>query len=152
MSARFSDLKLSIRELSFPFVQEPTEEQCYKKNEQETKRAYDQHVREVECGVLIIRRNGTNSQHGLQRISSIIAQKHDKTYSKTFDCISCKLSYSLLRSAIMCLRGPRSSIHHPTTSPDTMDLASHEGRVLLHWTEPTYIQIKWRYSCISVWL
>ena len=26
-----------------------------------------------------IRRNGTNSQHGLQRISSMIAQKHDKT-------------------------------------------------------------------------
>ena len=99
-----------------------------------------------------IKRKGTNSQHGLQRISSMIAQKHVKTYSKTFNCISCKLSYSLLHSAIMCLRGARSSIHHPTTSPHTMDLASHEGRVPLHWTEPTYIQIKWRYICISTWL
>jgi len=69
-----------------------------------------------------IRRKGTNSQHGLQRISSMIAQKHDRTYSKILDCISCKLSYSLLDSAIMCLRGARSSIHRPTTSPDTMDL------------------------------
>jgi len=80
--------------------------QCYKKNEQETKRVYDQHIREVERGVF------------QQRISSMIAQKHDKTYSKTLDCIRCKLSYSFLRSAIMCLRGARSSIHHPTTSPD----------------------------------
>ena len=37
--------------------------QCYKKNKI---RAYDQRVREVEHGVLNIRRNGTNSQCGLQ--------------------------------------------------------------------------------------
>ena len=41
----------------------------------------------------------------------------------------------------LALRGAtRSSIHHPTTSLDTMDLACHEGRVPLHWTEPTYTQ------------
>ena len=52
----------------------------------------------------------------------------------------------------LALRGAtRSSIHHPTTSLDTMDLACHEGRVPLHWTEPTYIQTKWRYSCMEIY-
>ena len=46
----------------------------------------------------------------------------------------------------MCLRGARSNIHHPTTSPDTMDLACHKSWVSLHWTEPTYIQPPCIYS------
>ncbi len=61
------------------------------------------------------------------------AQKQDKTYSKIIHWIRCKLSYSLLRSAIMCLRGARSRIHHPVVSTDTMDLACQEGRVPLNW-------------------
>ena len=92
--------------------------QCYKKNEQEKKGAYDQHVREVEHGVFSTSGGmGPTANMVYKRISSMIAQKHDKTYSKTLHCIRCKLSYSLLCSAIMCLRGARSSIHHPTTSP-----------------------------------
>jgi len=92
--------------------------QCYKKNEQDKKGAYDQRVREVEHGVFSTSggmRPTANMVY--KRISSKIAQKHDKTYSKTLHCIRCELSYLLLRSAIMCLRGARSSIHHPTTSP-----------------------------------
>ena len=87
-----------------------------------------------------IRRNGTDSQHGLQRIASMIAQKHDRIYSKTLHWIRRKLSYSLLHSAIMCLKGARSSIHHPATSPDSMDLAYHKGQLPLQWAEPTNIQ------------
>jgi len=84
--------------------------------------------------------------------ASTIAQNHDKTYSKTLHCIRCKLSYSLLHSAIMCLRGARSSIHHPTTSLDTMDLACHESWVPLHWTEPTYTQTPCIYSLHLLYL
>jgi len=45
--------------------------QCYKKNEQEKKRKYDQHVREMSMDPCFfnIRRNGTNSQCGLQKNS-----------------------------------------------------------------------------------
>ena len=38
-----------------------------------------------------------------KRIVSILAQKYDQAYSKTLHWIRCKLGYSLLRSAIMCL-------------------------------------------------
>ena len=114
--------------------------QCYKKNEQEKKRAYDQRIREVEHGSFSSLVFSTSGGMGptanvvYKRIASMIAQKHDKTYSKTLHWIRCKLSYSLLRSATMCLRGARSSIHHPAVSTNIMDLACHEGRVPLHRT------------------
>ena len=81
-----------------------------------------------------------------EQIVSMIAQKYDKTYSETLHWIRFELSYSLLHSAIMCLRGASSSIHHPATSPDTMDLACYEGQVPLHWTEPTNTQTPCIYS------
>ena len=111
--------------------------QCYKKNEQEKKRAYDQRIIEVEHGSFSSLVFSTSGGMGptanvvYKRIASMIAQKH-KTYSKTLHWIRCKLSYSLLRSATMCLRGARSSIHHPAVSTNIMDLACHEGRVPLH--------------------
>ena len=87
---------------------------CYKKNKQEKKRAYDQRVREVEHGVFSTSGGmGPTANMVYKRISSMNAQKHDKT----LHCIRCNLSYSLLHSAIMCLRRARSSIHHPITSP-----------------------------------
>ena len=111
--------------------------QCYKKNEQEKKRAYDQRIREVEHGSFSPLVFSTSGGMGptanvvYKRIASMIAEKHKKTHSKTLHWIRCKMSYSLLRSAIMCLRGERSSTHQPTVSTDTMDLACHEGRVPL---------------------
>ena len=52
-------------------------------------------------------------------IASMLAQKHDKTYSKTFHWIRCKLSYSLLHSAIMCLRGEKIQHSPPCKYPQT---------------------------------
>lgn len=113
--------------------------QCYKKNEQEKKRAYDQRIREVEHGSFSPLVFSTSGGMGptanvvYKRIASMIAQKQNKTYSKMLHWIRCKLSYSLLRSAIMSIRGSRSSmLQYPTFSPDVMDLACQEGRVPLH--------------------
>ena len=40
------------------------------------------------------------------------------------------ISFSLIRSAVMCLRGAGSSLHHPARSTEEapLDLAIHEGR------------------------
>ena len=48
-----------------------------------------------------------------KRLASLIAEMYEKRYSNTMQWIQCRLSYSLLRSAIMCLRGSRSSQHNP---------------------------------------
>jgi len=44
-----------------------------------------------------------------KKLASMIAIKHNKAYSKTLNWMRCRISFSLLRSAVMCLRGSRSS-------------------------------------------
>ena len=85
-----------------PFAQSPKYfplQSVLKKNEQEKKRVYDQHVREVEHGVFSTSGGmGPTANVVYKRISSImIAQK---TFSKTLHCIRCKLSYVPKRSKI----------------------------------------------------
>ena len=63
-----------------------------------------------------------------KRIATLIASKYEKQYSRTIHWLRCRLSFSLLRSAIMCLRGSRSSTHHPAGLPN-IDLAYIEDRV-----------------------
>ena len=57
--------------------------------------------------------HGTHCTLVYRRIVSIIAEKQQQPYSRTLFWLRCKLSFSRLRSAIMCLRGARSSFHHP---------------------------------------
>ena len=67
-----------------------------------------------------------------KRLASMISEAHGKPYSKTMQWIRCKLSFSLLRSAIMCLCGSRSSCYHPDHHPISgglIDLACSMGRV-----------------------
>ena len=112
--------------------------QCYRRNEMEKKRAYDERVREIEHGSfspLVFSTSGgmgTTATVVYKRIASMIADKHNKPYSKTIHWIRCRLNFSLLRSSILCLRGSRSAHHRPAGPPittNTMDLACSEGRV-----------------------
>jgi len=59
---------------------------------------------------------GATAKVVYKRIASLIADKHNKPYSKTMNWLRCRLSFSLLRSAVMCLHGSRSSLHHPISS------------------------------------
>ena len=52
-----------------------------------------------------------------KRLASLIAAKQQQDYNKTIAWIRCLLSFSLVRSSVMCLRGARSSYHRPT-KPD----------------------------------
>ena len=115
--------------------------QCYRKNELEKKRAYDQRVREIEHGSFsplvfsATRGMGAVATVVYKRLAAMIAEKHEKPYSKTMQWIRSRLCFSLLHSAIMCLRGSRSSRHHPVhhhnvISGGTIDLACSVGGVL----------------------
>ena len=127
----FNPSAQSYRDTSMP--------QCYRRNELEKKRAYDERVREIEhasFSPLVFCTSGGMAPTATvvyKRIASMISSKHDKPYSRTMHWIRCRLSFSLLRSAIMCLRGSRSASNRPATGPlitvDTMDLACSEGRV-----------------------
>ena len=67
-----------------------------------------------------------------KKLASMIATKHNKAYNKTLNWMKCRLSFSLLRSAMMCLRGSRSSrgrLALPAVGEGDIELALLEGRV-----------------------
>ena len=100
--------------------------QCYRKNELEKKRAYDERVREIEHGSfsrLVFSAAGgmgTTATIVYKRLTSLLAEKQGRLYSSTLHWPRCRLNFSLLRSAIMCLRGSR-SIFSPDSASKTVD-------------------------------
>ena len=119
-----------------PSYRSNTPAQCYCRNELEKRRSYDERVREVEHGSfspLVFSTTGgmgTAATVVYKRLASLVSEKQDKPYSRTMHWLRCRLSFSLLRSAIMCLRGSRSARHHPSSPPSAaIDLACAEGRV-----------------------
>ena len=107
---------------------------CYRKNELEKKRAYEERVREVEHGsfspLVFSAAGGMGSIASIvyKRLASLLGEKRGNSYSSTLHWLRCRLNFSLLRSAIMCIRGSRSTFY--TTPPtESIDLALHEGQV-----------------------
>ena len=65
-----------------------------------------------------------------KRLAALIATKRDEPYSTTMGWIRCRLSFSLLRASIMCIRGARSSRGHAAREYDVpMDLVSSVSRI-----------------------
>jgi len=125
----FNPLAMNYRNSSRP--------QCYRRNELEKRRAYDERIR-VEHGSFSSLVFSTAGGMGptanvvYKIVASLIAKKHGKPYSKTIYWMRCRLSYSLLRSAIMCLRVARSSLHRPICSFEgEIDLALAKEECLI---------------------
>jgi len=67
-----------------------------------------------------------------RKLASMIAIKHRKAYSKTLNWMRCRITFSLLRSAVMCLRGSCSSRGRPAlpmVGEGDIEIALIEGRV-----------------------
>ena len=90
----------------------------YRRHELAKKREYGDRIRKVENGsftpLVFATTGGMGREATLlyKRLASKISQKKKKKntmYSKTMAWIRCTLSFSLLRSAVMCIRGSRST-------------------------------------------
>ena len=57
-----------------------------------------------------------------KRLTSLFFEKSGQTYSMTLYWLKCKLSFSLLRSAITCLKGSRLSYHRFKFTDSAIDL------------------------------
>ena len=120
-----------------PCYRNSTLPQCYRRNELEKKRAYEERVQEIEHGSfspLVFSAAGgmgTIATVVYKRLASLLADKQGRPYSSTLYWLRCRLNFSLLRSAIMCIRGSRSTFSPDSTSPPTesIDLALHERQV-----------------------
>ena len=61
-----------------------------------------------------------------KRLADLISSKQQKHYSNVICCLRCRLLFAMLQSAIMCVRGSRSSYHRPRCEID-ITLATTEG-------------------------
>ena len=92
---------------------------CYCKHELEKMRKYERRVIDVEHGTFTPFVMSTNGGMGpsttvtVKRITALLAEKTDTPYSKILNVIRCRLTFSLLDSAIMCIRGATSSFGRP---------------------------------------
>lgn len=111
----------------------------YRRHEMEKRRTYERRILEVEHGSftpLVLSTTGgwgPSAQITFKRLASLIAAKYKKPYSQTMSMIRCKVAFSLIDSAVMCLRGARSSHHRPIRSLDLtdtpVDLIVNQGRI-----------------------
>ena len=107
---------------------------AYKRHEQAKKREYGQRVRDIECGVftpLVFSTNGGMGQEAstfYKRLADMIAQKRKHTYSVVMGWLRCRLSFALIRSSVMSIRGSRSSLYR-SVYMDSISLAAQEGHV-----------------------
>ena len=104
----------------------------FRRHEQEKCREYDQRIREIEHGSfapLIFAASGgmgASTTIAYKRLASLLASRRGHMYSTTMRWLRCRLSFSLLRSAITAIRGTRVSALTPTQS---LRLAMAEGRI-----------------------
>ena len=102
---------------------------AHKKNEQEKKREYDERIREIEHASftpLVFASSGGMAPLAIKFYATLaqkIAEKKQQPRSSVVAWMRCRLSFSLLRSAILCIRGTRSK---PPTYTSVGDLDYEE--------------------------
>ena len=102
--------------------------------EGDKRRAYEERVREVERGSftpLVFSSSGGMGRSATvtyRRLASLLSDKWNSPYPVIMGWLRCSLSFSLLRSALMCVRGSRSRAGSPGV-PVAVDLAVAEGHL-----------------------
>ena len=97
---------------------------AHKRNEQEKIRAYGERIQHVDQGSftpLVFTTSGgmgPKAKCFYSRLADIMAEKKHQPRNQIVAWMRCRLSFSLLRSALLCLRGTRYS------SPATTDTTS----------------------------
>ena len=110
---------------------------CYKKHENIKKRAYGQRIRENEHAsftpVVVSATGGLahEATYFYKHFSSLLSRKWGDEYSVIMGWLLCSLSCSLLRSAIQCVWGARSSFRHHVAVPPPMDLVRVQSNLSL---------------------
>jgi len=106
---------------------------CYLQNEKEKKRHYNERVLNVEHGSftpIVLSANGGVGREGekfYSRLAEMISQKRKTHYSIVAAWVKRKISFSLVRSVMLCVRGSRSmSPNVNITSGITNDITTSE--------------------------
>ncbi len=104
----------------------------YRLHERQKRREYEERIREVDRGSfspLVLSCAGGIGPCAtvfLKRLAAQLASKRDLPYSSTMAWLRCRITFALLRSSILCLRGSRRHRNCETVSQPELALA--EGR------------------------
>ena len=86
----------------------------YRRHEQEKKREYGDRVREIEQAsftpLVFATTGGMGREASIfyRRLADLLSHRNNVTYNTTLAWLRCTLSFSLLRSAAVCIRSSRS--------------------------------------------
>ena len=109
----------------------------YRHHESLKKRHYERRVREVEHSSFtplvfsLTGGLGPAATAFYKRLSSQLSDKWKQPYSSTIGWLRCRISFSLLRSSIMCLRGARSSHTFNSHLAASVDLTISDSNLSL---------------------
>ena len=87
----------------------------YRQHERAKKSKYARRVAEIEHGCftpLVFTTSGGMAPEAttfFRRLAGLVSEKRGSSYSATMNWIRCCLSFSLLRSSLLCIRGSRST-------------------------------------------
>ena len=115
--------------------QNQTLSQAYLANEREKKRHYNERVLEVENGTftpLVFSVHGGMSPECrvfYKRLSALLSEKRGENYSVVATWVRTRTSFSLLRSALMSIRGTRHRYYQPKVAEVDMELDLTEATV-----------------------
>ena len=107
----------------YPFVSSYSQKPLstvYREHERKKKAEYGRRVREIEhgCFTPLVFTTGSGmapeATETMKRLVSLIAEKKKETYSQVMGWIRSRISFSLLRSSLFCLRSSR-------TKPPSVD-------------------------------
>ena len=96
------------------------------------KREYEQRLLEVEhvsFTLLVFSSTGgmgSETSTFYKHLASLIANKTEKKYSSVMELLRCRISFSLIRSSVLCIRESKSAKHRPLKCYD-MDLVNSEA-------------------------
>jgi hypothetical protein len=106
---------------------------CYVHHEKMKRRQYEQRINEVEMGsftpVIFSATGGMGKAATIfyQRLAHMVSERRNESYSSTISWMRCTLNFSLIRSAVMCLRGSRCRFQ--SRLPDSVDATNYEARI-----------------------
>ena len=108
---------------------------CFEMHEKRKRREYHERIRNVEHGdfsPLIVATTGGIGTQGsmvIKRLSTALAEQRNQHLSVVTGWLRCRLSFAILRSAIVCLRGSRPLRSRTDKGDDVIDLAVSEARI-----------------------
>ena len=105
----------------------------YRRQELLKRNAYEEHVRQVERATFVplvftaSRSASPAATVVLKRLAARLAEARGLSYSTVMGWLRCRLSFCLLRCAVICFLGPRS--RRTTALDNVLNLASSAARV-----------------------